>query len=173
MKRIAIDMDDTIADFTSKHLRVYNEVFNESLTVEDLNGKKLWHARPHKAKEILDLLADPEFFRDLEVIEGSQEIIALLNEQYEVYIATAAMDIPHSFSAKYEWLRENFPFLSEQRFVFCGNKTIVNADYLIDDSPRHFVRFPGQGILFTAHHNLDQTGYPRFNSWEEAKEYFF
>lgn len=41
MKRIAIDMDEVIADFTSKHIRLFNEKFNENIQLADLHGKKL------------------------------------------------------------------------------------------------------------------------------------
>jgi 5'(3')-deoxyribonucleotidase len=71
MKRIAIDMDEVIADFVSKHLHLYNTNFNESLTVDDLHGTRLWTIRPHLSKEILDYVDDPLFFRDLKVIKGS------------------------------------------------------------------------------------------------------
>src|SRR5262245_35440450 len=36
--RIAIDMDEVIADFPSKHVRAYNAAFGTRLTVGDLGG---------------------------------------------------------------------------------------------------------------------------------------
>ncbi|MDQ0916382.1 hypothetical protein [Paenibacillus sp. V4I5] len=36
MKRIAIDMDEVIADFNLKHLRLFNHDYNENITTEDL-----------------------------------------------------------------------------------------------------------------------------------------
>ncbi|MCR8849320.1 hypothetical protein NQ095_12940 [Rossellomorea sp. SC111] len=36
MKRIAIDMDEVIVDLHKKHLNLFNEKYNESLTPEDL-----------------------------------------------------------------------------------------------------------------------------------------
>ena len=64
----------------------------------------------------------------------AQEVVKKLTEQYDVYIATAAMDVPTSFHDKYEWLLEFFPFLDPQQFVFCGRKNVVKTDYLIDDN---------------------------------------
>ena len=40
-ERIAIDMDEVIADFVSKHLALYNAEFGEGLKADDLRGKKL------------------------------------------------------------------------------------------------------------------------------------
>jgi 5'(3')-deoxyribonucleotidase len=172
LKRIAIDMDEVIADFHKKHLNLYNTEFNEQLTVSDLAGTRLWKLRPHAADEILSYVDDSTFFRDLEVMEGSQEVIKELSESFEIFITTAAMEHPNSFKAKYEWLREHFPFLSDMQFVFCGDKSIIHADYLIDDSPRHFKGFKGEGILFSAPHNKNETRYLRVNDWGEVRAYF-
>lgn len=172
MQRIAIDMDEVIADFSSKHLELYNRHFNESLTLDDLHGQRLWTARPHLANEILAFVDTPLFFRDLGVIDESQAVIRELTEHYEIFIVTAAMEHPSSFTAKYEWLTEHFPFLSDRNFVFCGDKSIIRADYLIDDSVRHFEHFVGQGILYSAPHNIHERGYVRVNNWQEVRQYF-
>ncbi|WP_309137644.1 5'-3'-deoxyribonucleotidase [Rossellomorea sp. SC111] len=132
----------------------------------------MWKVRPHDADDILAYIDDPTFFRDLEVMEGSQEVIKELSESYEIYITTAAMEHPTSFTAKYEWLKEHFPFLSDLQFVFCGNKSIIHADYLIDDSPRHFKDFMGEGILFSAPHNRYELGYVRVENWNEVRRFF-
>jgi 5'(3')-deoxyribonucleotidase len=165
-------MDEVIADFVTKHLGLYNRDYHDTLTIEDLQGVKLWNLQPHLSKEILTYIDDPQFFRDLSVIEGSQEVIRELSEHFEIYITTAAMEHPSSFTAKYEWLKENFPFLSDMNFVFCGDKSIIKADYLIDDNARHFKQFSGQGILFTSPHNIHETDYVRVNDWQEVKQFF-
>ncbi|QYR21020.1 5'-3'-deoxyribonucleotidase [Paenibacillus sp. sptzw28] len=172
MKRIAIDMDEVIADFNPKHLRLFNRDYNENLTVNDLVGTRLRDLRPHLQKEIIDYLNDATFFRDLDVMKDSQKVIKELSEQYEVFITTAAMEFPTSFAAKYEWLKEHFSFLNEMNIVFCGDKSIIRADFLIDDNVRHFKGFAGQGILFTAPHNINETGYVRVNNWLEVRDYF-
>lgn len=77
----------------------------------------------------------------------AQEVVKKLTEQYDVYIATAAMDVPTSFHDKYEWLLEFFPFLDPQQFVFCGRKNVVKTDYLIDDNPRQLQIFEGEPII--------------------------
>jgi 5'(3')-deoxyribonucleotidase len=48
----------------------------------------------------------------------------------------------------------------------------LRADYLIDDLPRNLMRFEGQGLLYTAPHNLMATGFVRVNNWREVAEYF-
>ena len=48
----------------------------------------------------------------------------------------------------------HFPFIATSHIVFCGDKSIVAADYLIDDNVRQLSRFRGEGIIFTAPHNM-------------------
>lgn len=172
MKKIAIDMDEVMADFASKHLRLFNHKFKDTLTLEELQGTRLRYLRPHLADEIIAIVDEDNFFRDLDVVEGSQEVIRELSKEYEIYITTAAMEHPSSFHGKYEWLCEHFSFISPMNYVFCGDKSIINADYLIDDNSRNFVGFRGQGLLFTAAHNRDVTGYTRVNNWFEVLEFF-
>lgn len=171
MKRIAIDMDEVIADYHSKHLAVFNRTFNETLTTADVMGTRLRELRPELAEAIIKIADAPDFFGDLDVIAGSQDVIRELSEHYEIFITTAAMEHPSSFQAKFEWLKNHFPYIHEHNYVFCGDKSIINADYLIDDNSRHFRRFRGQGILFTAPHNIHETGYVRVNSWQEVRDY--
>jgi 5'(3')-deoxyribonucleotidase len=99
-------------------------------------------------------------------------VLRALVEKYEIFIATAAMEFPNSFGPKYRWLRRHFPFLDPHNFIFCGDKSILLADYLIDDQPRQLLRFHGEGILFTAPHNLEVSGYRRVNNWLHAEQLF-
>ena len=82
------------------------------------------------------------------------------------------MDVPVSFDAKFQWLQRHFPFIPTSQIVFCGDKGIIDADYLIDDRPRHFAHFRGHGLLFSAPHNASETGYERVNSWQEVRNVF-
>ena len=75
------------------------------------------------------------------------------------------MEFPGSFNEKYQWLQENMPFISPLNYVFCGDKSIINADILIDDSPRHFENFCGKAVLYTAAHNINNTRHQRVDSW--------
>lgn len=172
MKRIAIDMDEVIAEFGEKQLRVFNETYEQSVRRSDLEGKKLRDHVPHMIDQLSAILWEPGFFRDLKPIAHSQEVIRELSQSYEIFIATAAMEIPTSFTAKYEWLKEHFGFLNDMNFVFCGDKSIIRADFLIDDNTRHFEGFEGQPLLFTSQHNIRETGYVRVNDWLEVRDYF-
>jgi 5'(3')-deoxyribonucleotidase len=166
-------MDEVMADTLAEHLRRYNQEFDEALTTEDLDGKNLWEVAPMDRQQRLRAFLDAEdFFADLPLIPGSQEVLKSLVQRYEVFIATAAMSVPNSFAAKYHWLQRHFSFIPPTHYVFCGNKNILRADYLIDDLPRNLLRFEGHGLLFSAPHNRAVTGFTRVNNWPEVAAFF-
>lgn len=172
-KRIAIDMDETICDTLTRHLDWYNTEFQQSLTKADLYATKIYHKVPEAHLARVRAYPDiPAFFDDIPPYENAIEVIRELHDSYDIVIATAAMEHPTSFAPKYEWLVTYLPFLSPMNFVFCGKKNVVQADYLIDDSSRHFDGFVGQGILFSAPHNMAEVEEVRVNNWLEVRAYF-
>ena len=173
MKRICVDMDEVIADAVSEHLLRYNREFGEQLTKEDLLGNALWDIVSVDRHNMLEaFLRSEDFFSVLEVMPESQRVLRRLQSKYEVYIATAAMEFPTSFTPKYEWLAEHFPFIPPSHIVFCGDKGILKADFLIDDNPRQLRRFSGEGILFSSPTNARVTGFRRVSNWLEIEQMF-
>lgn len=172
-KSIAIDMDQVLANGYRKMVVAYNEISGENLSEEQFLHRTQKDFDPSKGKRFFEKLNEPSFFRDLEILDpDSIQVVKELNEHFDVYIATAAMEVPGSFTAKYEWLREHFPFLNPQNFVFCGNKAVIHTDYLIDDSPRQLNAFTGQGILYSMPYNEHVEGFERVRNWKEIAEFF-
>lgn len=173
MSRIAVDMDEVITDALTKHVQLYNEHFGKQTTFEDLAGLSLpQYAEEHEREKVIDFVMTESFFADLDVLPGAIETLEALSKEHELFITTAAMEVPKSFAAKYEWLTRHLPFINTQHFVFCGDKSIVQADYLIDDNVRHFKRFKGCGILFDAPHNRFVDHNPRVKNWNDVAEFF-
>ena len=167
--RIAVDMDEVIADALTRHLSLYNRATGENLTPERIRQVGLEAAIPAKYRAIFeDLPHQDGFFDELAVIPNSQRALQILSSEFDVFITSAAMEVPRSFEAKFRWLREHFPFIPTSNIVFCGDKEIVDADYLIDDRSRHFAGFRGTGILFTAPHNAGERAALRANNWDEV-----
>ena len=170
MKRIVTDMDDVIADTLAKYIRICNSELGLKVCRSDLTGKNLWDVVGRENFPRMQAIVETaDFFADLDVMPDSQEVIRKLMNRYEVFISSSAMEVPSSFTAKYHWLAKHFPFIPPSHLVFCGDKSIINADYLIDDRSRHFEHFRGEGILFSAPHNMDVQGYRRVNGWKDVE----
>jgi 5'(3')-deoxyribonucleotidase len=166
-------MDEVMADTLAEHLRRYNLTFDEEVTPGDLAGKGLWEIAPLDRQQQLRAFLDAEdFFEDLALMPGAQQVLERLSTRFEIFIATQAMAVPNSLGPKYRWLQRHFPFIPPSHYVFCGSKSILRADYLIDDQPRNLLRFEGQGLLYSAPHNLADTGFLRVNNWQEVAQYF-
>jgi 5'(3')-deoxyribonucleotidase len=166
-------MDEVMADTLAEHLRRYNQTFEEEITPQDLAGKGLWEVTPLDRQAQLRAFLDAEdFFEDLALMPGAQDVLKSLSTRFEIFIATQAMTVPNSLGPKYRWLQRHFPFIPPTHYVFCGNKSILRADYLIDDNPRQLQRFAGEGILFDAPHNEAVTGFRRVRNWLEVEELF-
>lgn len=173
MATIAVDMDEVIADALGEHLSRYNARYGGSVTKDHLHGFLLRDVVPQQHRLGVDQLVHTEdFFENLGVMPDAQEVLLKLSHSHDIFITTAAMEVPKSFNSKYRWLLQHFPFLSPMNFVFCGDKHIIAADYLIDDNARHFAKFGGEGILFDAPHNRNVTGYRRVHNWKEVEAFF-
>jgi 5'(3')-deoxyribonucleotidase len=173
MQRIAIDMDEVVADTMGHFLERYNEEFAETLTLAQLHGKHVLDVieQAHRPRA-RGYFQEGDFFADIPVMPGSPETVEALMKKYEVFITTAAMEVPCSFQAKFEWLERHFPFIPASNVVFCGDKSIVAADFLIDDNVRHLTRFRGEGIIYTAPHNVHEERFRRVRNWEDVREMF-
>ena len=173
MRRICVDMDEVMADTLYEHLRRYNEEFDEALTPDDLAGKGLWQVAPlDRQQQVRAFLDAEDFFEDLPLMPDSQEVLGELSGRFDIFIATQAMTVPNSLGPKYRWLQRHFPFIPPTNYVFCGNKSILRAGYLIDDLPRNLQRFEGHGLLYTAPHNRNVTGFTRVDNWQQVADFF-
>jgi 5'(3')-deoxyribonucleotidase len=172
-QRIAVDMDDVIADTTQKRIDDYNDVFSRRLSKADFSGKRFVEGIPEEHRPWAEVqIREPDIFIDLPVITDSQEVLQHLSQDFDILIATAAMEIPTSFNAKFAWLERHFPFLDPHYFIFCGYKSIVKADFLIDDSPSQLELFSGTGVLYSQPKNIHEQRFSRVDSWQAVREYF-
>ena len=168
-QRIAIDMDDVMADTHAKFIQLYSAGEMPRYTLDELKEKsfhELFDEDEYRA--LSQRVHEPGFFRDIPVMDGAQAVIADLMTKYDIFIATAAQEFPNSLREKWDWLQEHFPAISWRNYVFMGDKSILNTAYLIDDMPRNLRTFQGQGLLFDALHNRDDQKFRRVHSWQDV-----
>lgn len=167
-KTIAIDMDGVIADTVMQFISWYERDYGVTIDKTAFHGKPEHEVLPDGV--LKKLVYSPGFFRGVPVMEGAQEAVLQLMENFDVYIVSAAMEFPQSLPEKYEWLQEHFPFISWRNIIFCGDKSIIGTDYMIDDFPKNLDGCKGTPLLFTAGHNVHVQHHIRVNNWAEVME---
>lgn len=160
-------MDGVLSDIYGQFIKYeFNDVgLKQSL--DDLNGKL-----ENEAFKFHDKYVNSEnFFYSAIPIKDSIETVRRLNNFYEVYIVSSAMQFPLSLTEKINWLTKYFPFLSWKQIVFCGTKDVVYGDIMIDDHFKNLDTFHGQTFLFTQPHNVNKPSgnHTRVNNWKEIE----
>lgn len=124
MKRVYVDMDDTLCDF---------------ITPFKTGEYKLKY--PH---------SKVGFFLDLEPLEGAIEGMNTLMKKYDVWILTRpSIKNTHCYTEKAEWIKKYFGEDMLFKLILCPDKSLVKGDYLIDDDHRHGqTEFQGKHIHF-------------------------
>lgn len=172
MKRIAVDMDEVLAKYTKKVIRELKKETGYVIDIKKVSGAFLSKSLPEKYLDIVTGYPYREgFFRDLEVMDHSQEVLKRLYTDYDVFIVSSTLQHPNAPKDKLAWLNEHFPFIHFKKIVFCGDKSIIRADYLIDDHPRHLEAFQGTSILFSAFHNIHENRFKRVDNWLEVEHF--
>lgn len=180
MKTVMVDMDNVITD----------GIFTEFL--EDFLGEKIdVHSSKVYFRQELIKGSEDEFreiyqYRNLyekaPLLEGCYEVLEKLNKKYDVYIVTSyiwgkdIIDASSNLKNKYEYLKEQLPFIEPSKYIFTQNKDIMNFDIRIDD------RLSGLGnakikLLFNSWSNntiseeeLKEKNIIRVNGWYDIEK---
>lgn len=166
-KSIAIDMDGVLADIEQYLVDWYNKETESSITKEEIQGMEEHDLFPDR-EMLMKILNTEGFFRNIPVMDCAVETVRSLMETYEVYVVSAAMEFPLSLFEKREWLAEHFPFISWRNIIFCGDKSIIDTDYMIDDHIKNLDFCKGKPLMFTAFHNVNLNHHQRINHWNEV-----
>lgn len=169
-KTVAIDMDGVIADTVSEFITWYQREFGTVISRSAFDGVPEAEGLPNGA--VRQFVYRPGFFRTVPVIDGAKEAVQQLMKNFDVFIVSAAMEFPQSLNEKYDWLQENFPFISWSNIIFCGDKSIIGTDYMIDDHVKNLDFYKGTCILFSAGHNIGIDRHTRMDNWISIVDFF-
>lgn len=161
-------MDGVLADVYARFFELYKEGTGLTKTTDEIMGLKEAEAFP----EAIRWVETTGFFRSLPVIPDSQRVLKLLNESYEIIVISMATEYPASLTDKQLWLNDHFPFINWKQIVFCGNKSLIPADLMIDDHFKNLDNFDGETIMFIQPHNINAVDHHhrRVSSWAEIEK---
>lgn len=168
MKRILVDMDGVLVDIYSRFFELHEKETGQKLTIHDVAGLLEAEAFQNQRKWV----SAPGFFRNLPVMPGSREVLQNLNNAYKIIVVSLATEFPYCLTDKQLWLRDNFPFINWRQIVFCGDKTLIESEIMIDDHLKNLDHFEGETIMFTQPPNMlvKNSRHTRVNSWAEIEK---
>lgn len=146
--RIILDMDQVLVKWAERVIEWWNEDNKTSLTVEDMTSWEMSsNLGPGGEYFIRSVMRYPEFYRDLEPIDGAiNGVQRLMMGGHDVYIATAIPKCaPIAYAGKIEWIRRNMPLFPVDRLIGIKHKFVLQGDVLFDDGLHNIVPWAASG----------------------------
>ena len=172
--RFLVDMDGVLADFERNFLDAFKSLYPGRPFVP-LEERKSFYAEDQYPEDshnlIKGIMHSKGFYLNMPLIEGSLEAISELSEKNEVYICTSPMTSnPYCLQEKFDWVLKNLGKSWAKRTIITKDKTIIDANYLIDDRPEVTgVQAPSwEHILYTQPYNIGITSKRRL-TWQDWK----
>jgi 5'(3')-deoxyribonucleotidase len=168
---VAVDVDDVVLDLMNTWLSVYNLEFGDDLEREHIRDWDVSKFVKKEAKEaIYDYVADEDVFLASAPIVGALEGIQTLKKNgIRVIYVTAN----NPKNCKETWLKDHGFLEDVKDFVHAHDKSLINAEFLVDDNFNNCNTYKQCAILFNAPWNAS-FHYPfRVNNWDEIVNMIF
>jgi len=157
--KIAIDVDDIIADFIPSLIRFHNSVYGTSLRFDNFTSRKFWTIWGGTKKSDIEKIFSfykTVFFKNIKPLKGAQEGIKNLKKRHELFIITS-----RESPAKKEtlnWISKYFPNMFSEIFFTENGKgkrkydicKEVNIDVIIEDDVDNIIECSRNGIKVIA-----------------------
>ena len=152
VQRICVDMDEVMADTLAEHLRRYNQTFDEEVTPAGPGRQgTLGDCARSTASSSFAPFSTPKISsRTWPLCPARKRCSRSSPRALKSLSPRRPWPCPTRSAPSTAGCSATFPSSRPRHYVFCGDKSILRADYLIDDLPKNLLRFEGQGLLYTA-----------------------
>lgn len=170
MLTIAVDMDDTVLDFVPTWLDIYNKITGERILARDI---KSWAISSYvkQGDLLLDLLNSESLYETVLPVRGAYEGIENLRSMGNKVVFASA----RFHHGKIESLKKHGFITSDDDWIIAHDKSLIKANYLVDDGIHNFQAFKNAGglsVLFKRSWNQDRGIWPCFSTWTGITNYF-
>ena len=150
--RVLIDMDNTIADYSTPMAKALNDHFRSRNKNDDDNGGGAvsaaavdftadnWSQQLDLDPELVRPVqqraqSQPKFFYHLKAIPGALEALLEMDQMgFQVLIVSSpSVQSDTCSSDKVQWLREHLGDYWARKLILTKDKTVIIGDFLIDD----------------------------------------
>lgn len=154
--RIGFDVDDVVNNFFEVCLQELADKHNINYNCEAFTEFNVDNCIvPEHAQLLKEIFLDEAKWKKIvPPYDGLNTIDKLIKDGHEVYFVTACH--PRTHYIKYLWLKEHFPQVPEDNYIFVGQnqKRMINVDILIDDNPNNLKGGLYYRVLFTKPWNM-------------------
>ena len=138
--RILVDLDGVITDFDGEFLKRWRDRHPEKLYIP-MEERTMFYVKDQYPEElkplVAEILLEPTFFRDMMPMNGAKEALFEMDQMgLEVFICSSPLSTYwNCVREKYEWVDNHLGPDWVKRIILTKDKTLIKADYLIDDKP--------------------------------------
>jgi len=168
--RILIDKDDVLYAFVDHWYELHNKEYGSIHTLTADEWEDGQRCKDNNCPvDIFQYFTVDTVWKNGLVYPDSQRVInSWLDRGYDLGIITKIAN-PIAAKAGWEWLQIHYPRV-KNIIMATAPKAWVQADILIDDSPKNLIDFKGVAILFDQKWNRGHTTLPRAQNWNEVEE---
>ncbi len=157
---IAVDIDDTLGDYTSSLAEFHNQEYNTKLTRNDFHSYNFWEVWGGTREESIEKVDNHTklgHIMNVKPLEYSVECIKILKKKNELILITSRPENTTKKETEY-WINKNFPD-SFSKIYYSYNKVRMqegktkeeicielNVDFLIEDNIDHALDASEKGI---------------------------
>jgi len=172
-KIIAMDVDGVCGDLLSPWIKKYNFDWEDNLSVDEITDWDIHQfVKPQCCSHIYSYIEDPSIYDEVLPIEGAiNGVFYLKTLGYRVVFVTHSTE-GHS-GRKYRWLFDHDFIDMSDDYIECKDKSLLMADYIVDDYIINVNSFRGKSVLFTQPYNKRFLFTPRADNWVEVCRYFY
>lgn len=137
MKRrsvVSVDMDDVLYDFVKPLLHKYNLLYDDNVQYEDITDWDIHQFLKPECKNVFSLCTEG-FFEELHIDQNVVDWLMILNEIADLKFVSACNSNTVPWRAAL--LKRELSFFRDDQLVKLSDKSLIKADYLIDDNEEH------------------------------------
>lgn len=194
MKTIAVDIDDVLALSAPAFIQYSNRHWGTHLRIDDYHEHwaELWQVNNDVVEQRANDYWGSGVLDTLDKVSNGELVLRYLAENHKLVVATARRKQLEKETTA--WINEHFNgIFSEVHFAGMWDKVTdnsihatkaelcreINADYLIDDQPKHCFAAAAVGIdsILFGNYNWNRvdklpSGVVRCEDWNNIKDYF-
>lgn len=160
---VVVDCDGIVYQCDEAILKDLNEKYGTNYTIEDIGVYGF--TGNHILDKKFDYYKDKDFVLNQPLYPGAKEFVTALQQRCNLYFCTAVMT--EGMSARAEALMRDFN-ISQSQIIIAKDKSLVTADYFLDDSPYNIERsIAKHPVLFRRPWNHDVSGVMSVSKYDD------